>query len=95
MEFSGTPQKYKRYAILSSVILNLYLYFGLAGVLYWHSGATWLFTPKPIIVTVLFTVWFAWMSYRWIMRLDAQYGTGKGWELESRMLKLPERRIRR
>lgn len=95
MEFSGTPKKYLRFAIISSVVLNAYLYFGLAAVLYWHSGATWLFTLKPIVITVVVSVWFMWLSYRWIMRLDAQYGTGKGWVLESRSLKLPERRIRK
>ena len=95
MKFSGNPKKYLRFAVISSVVLNLYLYFGLAGVLYWHNGATWMFAWKPILITVLFIVFFARISYRWIMRLDAQFGTGKGWTLESRMLKLPERAIRK
>ena len=95
MEFSGNPKKYLRFAIISSLAINLYLYFGLAAVLYWHSGATWMFTWKPIVITALFVALFARISYRWMMRLDAQYGTGKGWVLESRSLKLPERRIRK
>lgn len=95
MEFSGNPKKYLRFAIISSLAINLWLYFGLAAVLYWHNGATWLFSLKPIVITVVFITWFAWISYRWMMRLDAQYGTGRGWELESRMLKLPERRVRK
>ena len=95
MEFSGTPKKYQRFAIISSLVINLYLYFGLAAVLYWYNGATWLFSLKPILITLLFIAFFARTSYRWMMRLDAQYGTGRGWELESRMLKLPERRVRR
>ncbi len=95
MKFSGNPKKYLRFAIISSLVINLYLYFGLAAVLYWHSGATWLFSLKPILITVVFTALFARTSYRWMMRLDAQYGTGKGWVLESRSLKLPERRIRK
>lgn len=94
MEFSGNPKKYRRYAIISSLAINLYLYFGLAIVMYLHNGATWLFSWKPILITVAFTAIFARVSYRWMMRLDAQYGTGKGWVLESRSLKLPERRIR-
>jgi len=95
MEFSGNPKKYLRFAIASALVINLYLYFGLALVLYLYDGATWLFTLKPIVVLVVFTALYARTSYRWMMRLDAQYGTGKGWELESRMLKLPERRIRK
>ncbi len=95
MEFSGNPKKYLRYAIVSSIVINLYLYFGLAGVLYWHSEQTWLFTLKPVLITVVFMVLFARLSYRWIMRLDAQYGKGSGWALESRMLKLPDRVIRK
>lgn len=34
---------------------------------------------------------FLTVSHRWIMRLDAQFGSGKGWTLESQMVKLPER----
>ena len=95
MEFSGNPKKYLRFAIISSLAINLYLYFGLAAVLYLHNGATWVFSLKPVVVLVLFIVLYARTAYRWMMRLDAQYGTGKGWVLESRMLKLPERRIRK
>ncbi|MCC7258658.1 MAG: hypothetical protein IT486_09820 [Gammaproteobacteria bacterium] len=95
MEFSGTPKKYLRFAIISSVVFNFYLYLGLAAVLFWHNGATWLFSWKPLLVTVVFTIVFARVNYRWMMRLDAQYGTGRGWTLESRRLKLPERAIRR
>ena len=95
MEFSGNPKKYLRFAIVSSVVINLYLYFGLAAILYWHNGATWMFGWKPIAITVTFMLWFARLSYRWIMRLDAQYGTGRGWALESRPMKLPERATRR
>lgn len=94
MEFSGSPKKYLRFAIVSSLVINLYLYFGLAAVVYLHNGDTWLFSLKPILATVVFMALYARLAYRWMMRLDAQYGTGKGWVLESRSLKLPERRIR-
>lgn len=93
MEFSGNPKKYLRLAIISSIAISLYLYFGLAAVIYLHDGATWLFSPRPILITVVFAALYARTTYRWMMRLDAQYGTGKGWVLESRSLKLPERRI--
>jgi len=95
MEFSGNPKKYLRFAIISSLVINLYLYFSLAAVLYWHNGATWIFSLKPILITAVVIAIFARTSYRWMMRLDGQYGTGKGWVLESRTLKLPERRIRK
>ena len=48
-----------------------------------------------MLVTVVFTALCAYLSYRWMMRLDARYGTGRGWTLESRRLKLPERALRR
>lgn len=95
MEFSGNPRKYLRFAIVSSIVLNLYLFLGLAGLQYWAHGDTWLFGWKPVLVTVVFTIAFARLSYRWIMRLDAQFGSGRGWTLESRRLKLPERALRR
>lgn len=95
MEFSGNPTRYRRFAIVSSIVLNLYLYLSLAGLQYWANGTTWLFGWKPVLATAVFTVLFAWLSYRWIMRLDARFGTGRGWTLESRRLKLPERTLRR
>ncbi len=95
MEFSGTPRKYLLFSIIASIIFNLYLYLGLAAVQYWAKGDPWLFSWTPILVTAVMIVAFARLSYRWMMRLDAQYGTGKGWSLESRRLKLPERAIRR
>ena len=92
MEFSGTPKKYRRFAIISSLVINLYLYFGLAAVVYLHEGATWVFSLKPTLVVVVFAALYARIAYRWMMRLDAQYGSGSGWVLKSRRLKLPERR---
>ena len=91
MEFSGTAQKYRRFAILSSLVINLYLYFGLAAVVYLHEGATWVFSLKPTLVVAVFTALYARLAYRWMMRLDARYGSGRGWVLKSRRLKLPER----
>ncbi len=95
MEFSGNPAKYRRIAIVSSVVLNLYLYLGMAGLQYWARGSTWLLGWKPVLGAVLFTALFARLSYRWMLRLDARFGTGRGWTLESRRLKLPERALRR
>lgn len=90
MEFSGTPKKYLRIAVGGSIALNLYLYLGMVGILYYGHDQAWILGWKPILVAVLFTVIFARIAYRWIMRLDAQFGSGKGWSLESQMVKLPE-----
>ncbi|MGI9292721.1 MAG: hypothetical protein ACR2PS_01955 [Pseudomonadales bacterium] len=90
MEFSGNPKSYLRIAITGSILFNLYLYLGLAGILYFLHGQTWPFGWKPILITVLFTAFFARAAFRWIMRLDAQYGTGKGWRMVSQTVKLPE-----
>lgn len=90
MEFSGNPKTYLRIAVIGSIFFNLYLYLGLAGIQYFMHEETWLFTWKPILITVLFTAFFARAAYRWIMRLDAQYGTGKGWRMVSQTVKLPE-----
>ena len=61
---------------------------------YWLHGDTWVFGWKPVLVTVLFAAWFGRTMYRWMMRLDAQYGRGSGWVLESVRVKLPELRSR-
>ena len=94
MEFSGTPGKYLRISILISVILNSFLYLGMVFLQYGLHGRDWILGWAPILITVLFSIWFARASYRWIMRLDGQYGSGKGWSLESRPIKLPERALR-
>ena len=90
MEFSGRPSIYLRTAIIGSIVINLYLYLALSAILYFVHDQTWMFGPKPIIVTVLFTAFFARLYYRWTMRLDAQFGTGKGWKLVECTVKLPE-----
>tara|TARA_R110001592_G_scaffold357416_1_gene660628 strand:+ start:211364 stop:211666 length:303 start_codon:yes stop_codon:yes gene_type:complete len=90
VEFSGSPKKYLRIAVGGSIVLNLYLYLGLTGVLFYCHQQTWMLGWKPVLVTILFTAAFARLAYRWIMRLDAQFGSGKGWSLESQMVKLPE-----
>lgn len=90
MEFTGTPKIYLRIAVIGSIVFNLYLYTALAGILYYCHDQTWMFGWKPILITVLFTAFYARTAYRWIMRLDAQYGSGKGWQMVSQTVKLPE-----
>ena len=92
--FSGSPQAYLRIAVCGSILLNAYLFFGLATIEYVFQGETWLFSWKPVLVTVLFTAVFARVAYRWIMRLDAQFGSGKGWRMVQQTVKFPEQVFR-
>lgn len=95
LSFNGSPAKYLRIAVLGSILLNAFLYFGLAAVEYFFQQETWLFSWKPALVAVLFTAIFARVAYRWMMRLDAQFGTGKGWKMVPQSVKLPEQVIRK
>lgn len=90
-EFTGTPRTYLRIAIGGAIALNAYLYLGMIALVYGLNGQTWILGWKPALIAALFTVFFARTAYRWIMRLDAQYGSGKSWKLESQKIKLPER----
>ena len=94
MEFSGTPKKYLRMSIILSLALNSFLYLGMVFLQYGLNDKNWILGWMPLLIAVLFTIWFARASYRWIMRLDGQFGSGKGWSLESRPIKLPERIVR-
>jgi hypothetical protein len=94
-EFDGTPKSYLWIAIIVSVVLNLYLYLGMVVIVHLVNGESWILGWKALLITALFTAFFARVAYRWIMRLDAQFGSGKGWTLESQMVKLPERAPRR
>jgi hypothetical protein len=90
-EFSGTPAAYLKIAVALSLGLNLFLYVGMVVLLYAVNDQDWILGWKPMLITAVFTAWFARAAYRWIMRLDAQYGSGRGWSLESQMVKLPDR----
>ncbi len=94
-EFEGTPRAYLRIAIIFSVVLNLYLYLGMVVLVYWVNGESWILGWKPVLVGLLFASFFARVGYRWMMRLDAQFGSGRGWTLQSQRVKLPERATRR
>jgi hypothetical protein len=95
MPFSGTPRLYLRTSIAMSVGIHLWLYLGM---LFFHGylgGAEWVFGWKPAAAALVACVLFARFAYQWIMRLDAQYGSGSGWALPRRVVKLPEPRPRR
>ena len=90
MEFSGKPKTYLWVSIFGAIAFNLFLYLSLAAILVFGHDQTWILGWKPILITALFIVFLARVSYRWTMRLDAQFGTGKGWALISQSVRLPE-----
>lgn len=92
MEFSGNPRRYLRIAVGGTVAMFLWLYGMFAGVQYFAYGQTWPLGWKPLVVVVVVGIWFARFYYRSMMRLDAQYGSGRGWLLVERTVKLPELR---
>jgi len=91
MEFSGNPRIYFRIAVGGAIALNTYLYLGMIALVYGLNGQDWILGWKPALIAVLFTAFVARTGYRWIMRLDAQYGSGKSWKLETQRVKLPQR----
>ena len=93
--FAGNPELYRKIAALLTLYINGTLFLAFAGMRYFLHDDTWALGWKPILVTVLFAVWFGRVAYRWMMRLDAQYGSGGGWSLTSVLVKLPELKTRR
>jgi len=89
-EFPGNPRLYLRIAVWSTVVWGIWLYGGLALIQYLWTGTTWLMHWKPALITLLFMLWYARYSYRWMMRADSQWGKGSGWVLKERTVKLPE-----
>jgi len=93
-KFSGSPRRYLRLSIWSTVGMVTWLYGMFAGIQYFAYGQTWPFGWKPIVITLAFAAWFARFNYRTMMRLDARYGAGRGWSLMQQTVKLPEIRSR-
>lgn len=91
-EFSGNPRRYRRIAVAGTAGMFLWIYGIFAGVQYFAYGQTWPLGWKPLAVVVVVGIWFARFYYRSMMRLDAQYGSGRGWQLVERTVKLPELR---
>lgn len=93
-EFPWHPRRYARLAVLLSLGIHAYLYLGMIGLVYLLNRQDWILGWKPLAVAVVSAVVFGRLAYSWIMRLDAQYGSGSGWRLVSRSVKLPEISIR-
>ncbi len=94
-EFSGNPQRYLRIAIGSTAGMLAWLYGAFVAIQYFVYDQTWALGWKPVLAVVVFGLWFARFFYRSMMRLDARYGSGSGWQLVERTVKLPELRPRR
>lgn len=93
--FSGNPRLYRRQAILLSFIVHVWIYVFFVATKYIGQDENWLGVwqlPAFLLISAVVT---AWMHYRWVMRLDAQYGKGSGWELKEVTVKLPILRERR
>ena len=93
--FPGNPKTYFRIAAWGSIGIHAYLFFGYWAIKVFLARQEWptgWFVPVATMVSALF---FARFSYRWIMRLDAQYGRGSGWALETTSVKLPWERQRK
>ena len=93
--FPGTPRFYRRLAVFGSLGIHLYLLAGFYIVKNFVAGEPWPTSWVPIAIGLASMLLFAHFSYRWIMRLDAQYGKGSGWRLEPTMVKLPWQRHER
>ncbi|MFV0278231.1 MAG: hypothetical protein ACK5HY_13750 [Parahaliea sp.] len=92
--FSGNPRTYLKASWLLALYTGPGVYLAFALTKYLAQGDTWVFGWKPLLVVAIYVPLFARFCYRWIMRLDARYGTGSSWQLTSVSVKLPELRHR-
>lgn len=88
--FSGNPQVYKKASRILALYVGLSVYTAFALTKYLVQGDTWVFGWKPLLFTAIFMLIYNRFCLRWIMRLDAQYGSGSSWKLVSTTVKLPE-----
>jgi hypothetical protein len=88
--FSGNPKLYLKISVYSAIYIFVWLYGGTALIMYLWSGETWLLNWKILLFVVVFTAWYGRYTYRFMMRLDGQYGSGSGWTLNEERVKLPE-----
>jgi len=91
--FPGNPKLYLRIAVLSTIALVVWLYGGTVLIQYLWSGKTSLLGWKIMLAVAVFALWYGRFAYRWMMRLDGQYGSGSGWTFSEVMVKLPEMRV--
>jgi hypothetical protein len=89
-QFPGKSSLYMKIALISTIAIFTWLYGGTALILFLNSGETWLLGWKQILAVLVFALWYCRYAYRWMMRLDGQYGSGSGWDLTESTVKLPE-----
>lgn len=87
--FSGTPALYRKFAIFGSIGVHLYLFVGFYLVKNFLAGESWPTSAVPIVAGLVSALIFAFFAFRWMMRLDARYGRGSGWDLVPTTVKLP------
>jgi len=90
--FSGNPARYRRITLVFPLVFNLVLYLGMVAIIWGVQGEDWILGWKPLLSLVLMSAFYIRVAYPWIMGLDARFGKGSGWKLESQSIKLPERR---
>ncbi|MDE2561133.1 MAG: hypothetical protein KGL48_02700 [Sphingomonadales bacterium] len=93
--FPGTPATYLRIAVLGTIAIHVYLFAGYWAIKTFLAGEAWPTSWVPLAATVASAAFFSRLAYRWIMRLDAQYGRSSGWVQVTTTVKLPWERPRK
>jgi hypothetical protein len=94
MTFPGNPRLYKRQAILLSCAAHGWIYLFFTITKYVGNGENWFGRWQLILGLVLSACITVHLHYKWVMRIDAQYGKGSAWELKEVTVKLPVLRAR-
>jgi len=95
ISFSGNRKSYRRVAVLTAGALHVWIYLAFVAVKFLAQDENWLDVwqlPAGLAVSALIV---GSLHYRWMMRLDAQYGTGSAWEMRELTVKLPSLKSRK
>ncbi len=87
--FTGNAARYRLASFLISAYAVLSVYAAFALIKWGLQGDTWVFGWKPLLLVAVLIPLYARFCYRWIMRTDAQYGSGRRWQLIAATVKLP------
>lgn len=93
--FSGNPKVYRRHAFILSGAVHLWLYLFFVVTKFLAQDENWLTVWQLPAGLAASAVLVGWLHFRWVMRLDAQYGRGSGWEMKEVTVKLPVLRPRK
>ncbi|TXS89494.1 hypothetical protein FV139_19585 [Parahaliea maris] len=89
-KFSGNPARYRLASTVISAYSVLSVYAAFALIKWGLQDETWVFGWKPLLIVAVLIPLYARFCYRWMMRTDAQYGSGSSWQLVATKVKLPE-----